>query len=553
MANEKLTKAEIIDLQIKKDEASIEEQLYSRLNFHLSRFNQLKEDRTLINNPDALGSVIARVVWEQFINQIGVTAGEEFIKENRGLNLDLRTSSHIQTTENFAKGKIATHNTSIDYQERYDSWQSNFQRDSNGNIIKKLDIRSGEYREVLKPGARSIFDRDRPKGSASVHMDHTVPAAEIIRSDSLNAHLSKDEQVSFANSKYNLNPLDSSANESKGDSKMREWLNSLRFGKRPADRFPIDEKQLLEKDDEARAELAKREAEGIKRSVETGRKSQLHEAFLIGKNVVRAVVMRLLADLLRSLMQKFIMWMRQKERSFESFKASVKEVLTDFVANLRKYVINATDTAATTIATAIIGPVVDTLKKVWIMLKQGYNSVKNAISYLKGPESRNQSFGENLLVIGKMVITDMTVAGSLALGEGLGKSLLSVPGFGFQIPLFGSLASIIGIFLGALISGLCGALAINAIERIISKKQLIENTNLQIETANIIIDTQKSIVNEIEGYIKSSENKMIEIMPKRYSEYTEKTSDIITQLLDKNRIPNMRNELDGVIMELATI
>lgn len=35
------------------------------------------------------------VVWEQFVNQVAVTAGEDFIKENRGLHLDLRKEAHI--------------------------------------------------------------------------------------------------------------------------------------------------------------------------------------------------------------------------------------------------------------------------------------------------------------------------------------------------------------------------------------------------------------------------------------------------------------------------
>jgi hypothetical protein len=60
------------------------------------------------------------VVWEQFMNQVAVTAGEDFINENRGLTLDLRNSAHIQTTERFDKGEIATHNDKINYKERYD-------------------------------------------------------------------------------------------------------------------------------------------------------------------------------------------------------------------------------------------------------------------------------------------------------------------------------------------------------------------------------------------------------------------------------------------------
>lgn len=37
-----------------------------------------------------LGNVVMGVVWDQFIIRIGAVAGEDFIKENRGLKLDLR-------------------------------------------------------------------------------------------------------------------------------------------------------------------------------------------------------------------------------------------------------------------------------------------------------------------------------------------------------------------------------------------------------------------------------------------------------------------------------
>ena len=65
------------------------------------------QDREKIGNPQCLVETVGNVVWEQFINQVGVVAGEDFIKENRGLTLDLSNDAHIQTAENFAKGKEA--------------------------------------------------------------------------------------------------------------------------------------------------------------------------------------------------------------------------------------------------------------------------------------------------------------------------------------------------------------------------------------------------------------------------------------------------------------
>ena len=121
----------------------LEATLQGQLEEELSDLAFLKEEHEKIGSPDALGDTIKNVVWEQFINQIPTTAGEDFMKENNGLHLDLRKEAHIQTTENFAEGKIATHNTEINYQERYDTWQNNFQRNEDGSIKTKIDSRKG--------------------------------------------------------------------------------------------------------------------------------------------------------------------------------------------------------------------------------------------------------------------------------------------------------------------------------------------------------------------------------------------------------------------------
>lgn len=84
----------------------LEKKLNSELEEQMADLKGLELDREKIGNPDTIGHTVMNVVWEQFINQVGVIAGEEFIKENRGLTLDLRDSAHIQTTENFEKGNL---------------------------------------------------------------------------------------------------------------------------------------------------------------------------------------------------------------------------------------------------------------------------------------------------------------------------------------------------------------------------------------------------------------------------------------------------------------
>ena len=100
------------------DFEALEQSLEYELSSQMEDLEILEKDRNMIGNPSSLGESVMNVVWEQFINQVGVIAGEDFIKENRGLTLDLRDSAHIQTTENFTNGKIATHNDKINYQQK---------------------------------------------------------------------------------------------------------------------------------------------------------------------------------------------------------------------------------------------------------------------------------------------------------------------------------------------------------------------------------------------------------------------------------------------------
>lgn len=456
------------------DFEELEEELRAEVDNQLSELKILEKNKKKIGNPESLGKIVKDVVWEQFINQIGVKAGSDFIKKNNGFKFDIRDDAHIQTTENFAEGKIASHNTEINYQKRYDDWQSNFVRDKEGNIVMRYDRIDDENKAVLVDGARKPFDDGRPKGSASVHMDHTVSAGEIIRDPQANAHLSKEEQLKFANSDTNLNPLDSSANESKGDHQMENWLNSERDGQKPAERFNIDEDQLREKGKEVRSEYEKVKEEGEKKSIEAGKKSQRAEAFRMGGEALRAFIMVLLADLVRKIIQQLVIWLQSAEKSINTFIESVKTAITKFVENLKQEVLSATDIAVTAIVTAILGPIVRLIKKAWIFLKQGAHTIKEAILYLKNPENSAKPFKIIMMEVGKIVIVGLSAAGALVLSEVIEKALLPIPFFALEIPLLGSMANIFGIFLGALISGIVGALALRIIDNAAAKYQLAQ-------------------------------------------------------------------------------
>ena len=505
----------------------LEKKLNSELKEQMADLKGLELDREKIGNPDTIGHTVMNVVWEQFINQVGVIAGEDFIKENRGLTLDLRDSAHIQTTKNFAAGEIATHNNEIDYQERYDDWQNNFAKDDQGKIIMVPKRFSNEMVEKIKPGARNYLDGE--SGSVSMPNDHTVSAVEIIRDPEANAHLSRPAQHTFATGDKNFLPLDGHFNASKRDATMTDALNHKHDGKRAAERFNIDEKELQERDKIARAEFERQKKEGELRSIETGKKSQKKEALRISGKALRAVVMGLLASLIKDIIRKLISWFRSGNRKLNTFIESVKAAIKSFLSNLKEHLLNAANTFVTTIATAIFGPVIGMIKKAWIFLKQGYKSVKEAITFLKNPENKNMPLSLKMMEVGKIVIVGLTAGGAIVLSEVIEKGLMTFPVFAFNIPIIGSLASLMGMFLGSLVSGIIGALALNQIDRLIAKKLKTINTQQQLYKKNDILVTQEQLIKVNESKVENTRNKTIESIKKRHTE----CADLMKESIEK--------------------
>lgn len=545
MANENATKEKKVnfedfdfdDLERKLDE-EYEADLEKQLEEKLAELEFIDDQKEKIGNPDELGKVVLNTVWEQFTNQIAIQAGEDFIKDNGGLNLDLRDEAHIQTTDNFAKGKIASHNTEIDYQKRYDDWQNNFQRNEDGTIKTKQDYRTKEERAVLRTknkksdpngenyntnyDAREFIDKGRPKGSKTVNKDHTISAAEIIRDPEAAAHMTGDEQAAFANSDVNLVDLDSAANKSKGDSSMTEFLDSERTGKgagqTQAEYFGLDEEELRERDRKAREEYEKQKKEAEERSIKAGKKSQKAEALRVGKKAARAVVMNLLAELVKKIIQKFISWLKSSEKNLRTLIGAIKDAIVGFVLDLKTQVVSVLDTAVTVIMSSILGPIVNTIKKAWMLIKQGWKSLKEAIDYIRDPKNKNQPIGITMLKVGEIVVAGLTAVGAITLGEVIEKGLETIPIFKFEIPLFGSLANIIGIFMGAVVSGIIGALAIDIINRMIAKKQKQELSKEKIDKVNEVLATQEQIFDIKVDKYKSDKADSVDSIKKRHEE-----------------------------------
>ena len=560
MANENdLFELQVSDPDIDYEQLLVlESSLEDNLKDIAEHIDKLDIDRDKLQNNEYLQESIENIVWEQVQLQIAAQIGQEFIKDNHGQTLDLRKEAHIQTAENFKKGKVATHNRDVDYQERYDTWQNNFVKDDLGNI-KTHSTRSGKTVNTLTKLARKKFDENRPKGSKEkgTQMDHTVSAGEIIRDPKANAFLTKEEQIAFANSKANLNEIRSEVNQAKGDLSTSELFDNPnskgQYAREVHNISSKEEKQLREKDKEARTEYDRVRDEAEKRAIKSGKKSRRDEALKVSGKALKAALLQLLSEFLRELISKFISWLKDTERNLSTFIEKIKEAIISFVNNLSNHLLNVGKSVVTMIASAIVGPVINTILKAWTFIHQGWRSLKEAIDYLNNPDNKEKSIQIMMLEIGKIVVAGLSATGAIVLGETLGTSLTaSFPVLAISIPLLGTIGSLIGTFMGATLSGIIGAFVLKMIDQQIVDKQISELSSEKIDQKNEMLVIQDQLLDVKNIKLQVEKNTIVNTIKERHDVAAalmkEKLSDIFSE--SKTDDKSDFDEIDALLQEL---
>ncbi|MEI8641402.1 hypothetical protein P4S68_11270 [Pseudoalteromonas sp. Hal099] len=324
---------------------------------------------------------------------------------------------------------------------------------------------------------------------------------------------------------------------------MSDWLDSDRNGEKPAERFNIDEEKCRQDDKVAREEYEAIKKEGENRSVETGKQSQKEEAFRISKTALKTVLMRLLADLAKEVIRELIKWLKVVKKDLESLISSVKTAINNFIANIKTHLVNAGTSFLNTIASSILGPIMRTLSKAFTMIKQGFNSIKEAVDYIKNPENKSKPAGILILEVGKIIVAGLSAAGALILSEAIEKGLMAFPIFAIEIPMLGSLASILGLFLGGLISGVIGAIAINLINTLIEKSLLAETLSNEIDKSNEVLNTQGAMISIKEIKLNSSRDVSFNNIHERHRSSVNILHDKMAKITSNDRILDNNKDL----------
>lgn len=540
---------------------TLEECLEAELEEQFSDLDILQEEREHINNPDHLGETVMNVVWEQFMNQVAATAGEDFIKENHGLHLDLRDEAHIQTAENFANGNIATHNyiSKDQLEQNYDRYKNKPHKEFRKEYVDPgMDATLKRAGELKKQGIDTVTDiytgkqiptetklENGKNNPEAAQREHVKSSSKLYQNASLQMANNNEELAAIINNPENLQGYTTAErNNRKGDNDEAEM-------------DPRDKTEHWKKANErAKKYIEEKEKEGEERLKKEGRKTQKEEAFRIGGKALRTALMALFAALAKEIIGKLVLWLKSAKKSVNTLIEYIKLAIQSFVGKLKNLLVSTSDSVITTIVTSIVGPVVGTIKKVFTLLKQGWKSLKEAVQFLRKPENKGKPLSYLLPQVGIIVVTGLSGIGAIVLGELIEKGLIALlPGLGIDIPVLGSPANLIGMLMGAIVCGVIGAIAINLINKHIAKQQRNDNLDSQIDKKNEILNVQDKLLDVKVQKLSNTKSEAAQRMAEHRRQAAEAISDSLSTIFFEededddisDRLSALQNDLEGLL------
>lgn len=466
----------------------LEEELENQLKVELSELEFLKEEQEKIGNPDNLGKVIGDVIWEQFANQIG---------------LDITDETLIQKYDR-------------EHPEGYEEVGKQVMKDK-VYIATKNKMKQQQQNGELVDAYTGIEFQKNDK----MNVDHVIPRKKLF--DNARRKQAGLSVKQLANKAENLQPTNESLNKSKGEKTNKEYIlkrkereNDLIKANEIANKkiensnlSDLEKKSQIKKNNkrlqdklnanpDKMLKVQKKAENALNKDIAIGAVKQVGKK--AGKDALKVIAISALFTLLKEIMNGLVRFFKSKEKSIDNFLSEMKSSIKGFFEKILNFIQAGVSNLIGTIISEIFGPIVSTIRKLASIIKQSVSSISEAMRYLLDKKNRNISFPVKIMQVGKIIITGLTGIVALGLGEVIEKGLeIILPALSLiQIPLLGSLANIIGIFMGAIVSGIIGAIAIHFIQKTIEKKIKKEALSKQIDRGNEVLVTQYKIqkVNE---------------------------------------------------------
>lgn len=530
------------DLADSFDFDELEEKLQSQLEEELADLEFLEEEKEKIGSPDELGKVILDEVWKQFGNQIG---------------LDMTNETTIQKYDR-------------EHPETYDE-------------VGKAVMQDQRYRDAnkaMKEQQQSGNLNDEYTGkdiqrNENANLDHVVSRKELYENQRRKqANLSTEE---LANKSENLKPTNESLNKSKGAKSVNEYVDTRserekdlikqnerankkidesnmsetekrlqkeKNNKRLQDKLDADDELMKKADKEARKAINKDIAKGAVKEV--GKKA--------GKDALKQMAIAALFSMLKEIMNGLVRFLKSQAKSFKTFIEEMKVSIKSFFEKITSVLQTGASSMVGTILSEIFGPIVSTFKKLASLIKQSVSSVMEAVRYLSDKENKNKPFSIKVAQEGEIITAGLVAGGAIFLGELFEQLLLKVPGMQIELPLIGSLANVIGMFLASLVSGIVGAIIINLIDKFIAKRQKEEAVEAQINKGNEVLNLQHQIRIVSEVKLKQDKANTANTIKERHvaagNMMSESLENIAANCKEDESIQTTLDDIDRLLDEL---
>ena len=495
----------------------LEELLEEQFTMEFSNLEKLELECKEISSPDKLGDVILDEIWNQFANQIG---------------LDMTSDTLLkQYNDNIGKPKEYTKEIgeSILKDKRF--------KDASKNMKDKL--RSGTLKDEYTGITLKINEK--------VNLDHVVARKQIFENPW--RKIADIETVDLANKSENFAATNESLNKSKGAKSNSEYIKNRELrekelrsqvqranekidkmnisdaekrnlkaenNKRLNDKLAADSKKMLKAEKRAKKAINK----------DIAKKASVRMANKAGKDAIKAMFVAALFGMLKEIMNALVRFFKSKKRSFDTFLDEMKNALHSFFGKIRDFIKVGIDSFVGSIVGEIIGAFAQKLKKLPNLIKQIFGSIRESISYLSNPENQSHSTEIKIAHISKIITSALVGVGAMFLGEYFEKYLLTISGMQTLIPLLGTIANILGMFLASLLTGIIGAIIINGIDGFISRKLQEENKKQQANKKNELLRIQDVQIFVAEENVAIKRNQIFSKMAQNHQKLRELLENI---------------------------
>ena len=500
------------------------------------------EEKEKIGNPDKVGEVILDEIWKQFGNQIGLditneTLIQKYERENpetyNEVGKEVMQDKRYKDANREMKEKQEAGNLIDEYTGKKIETTEKANLD---HVVSRKEINENKRRKQANLSTKELANKSENLKATNESLNKSKGAKDI--DTYLNTREEREQDLKMQNERANKKIEESKKSESE-KKQLKEKNN-----KRLQDKLDADSELMRNRDKEAR--------KAINKDIKKGAVKQVSKK--VGIDAIKEMVVSGLFLMLKEIMNSLIRFLKAKKKTMTTFLEEMKKSIQSFFNKIKGVFKTGATSMVGTVLSEIFGVIVSKFKKLASMIKQGVGSIKDAVKYLTDSRNKNKPFSTKVAQVGKIIIAGIIGVGAITLGEIFEKLLLVIPGMQIILPMVGSLANVLGIFLASLISGIFGAIIINQIDRIISKKQKEEIVGNQIEKSNSILNLQHQvrIVNEVklEDLKMNSSNQIKERHIDAASTMTDSLNEIFKNCEISDSLENKFDDIDNLFKEL---